>query len=520
MRRLRVLAMDHFFDQDLRALEANPSLDVRRFPYQRLRNRALRLIGREVARGLHPYNDPALGAARGRYAAWLARELRHLYLERAFDVIVLPSDTFFYVRTLPAAAHRLGLPVVVVQKETTISQATMDVFSLEVKAEAPFLSDFMTVCSERQKAFWVRAGAPAERIEITGQPRFDIYAARRVSLPSPRRRVLFLTYALDAYVPGAGRGRGLRTWEPLRDATERTLIDLVRTGTCEVVVKCHPQQDRRAEIERLARAAGTTMGRGLTIADQDADTRALIIAADVVVGFQTTALYEAVAARRSVVYAAWGDEYERYRDGLIPFDEAPRACVRHADAPEVLAAMLTDELAPATGCAPWYEEALGPVDGNATEACRGSPQHRRGSVERHRRTARTRPAQASVRGRSARSLGCRARRSGPSRSPLHVSPASSAGSRSAGSGRARVGRLATASLRRSAAEDRGPARVASLLPIGPAISGASRRPGGRRDRVPTTRVVQRVRQCRFAARESVAVRRVPRHGSTLAPRSG
>ena len=179
--------------------------------------------------------------------------------------------------------------------------------------------------------------------------------------------MLFLTYALDAYVPGAGRGKGLRTWEPLRDATERTLIDLVRTGTCEVVVKCHPQQDRRAEIERLAGAAGTTMGRGLTIADQDADTRALIIAADVVVGFQTTALYEAVAARRSVVYAAWGDEYERHRDGLIPFDEAPRGCVRHADAPEVLAAMLTDEPAPATGCAPWYEEALGLVDGNATK---------------------------------------------------------------------------------------------------------------------------------------------------------
>ncbi len=367
MPRLRVLAMDHFFDQDLRALEAHPSLDVRRFPYQRLRNHALRLLGDDVARGLHAYNSAALGAARGRYAAWLAREVRRLYLERAFDVLVLPSDTFFYVRTLPAAAHRLGLPVVVVQKETTISEATMHVFSEEVKAQAPFVSDYMTVCSERQKAFWVRAGARAERIEVTGQPRFDIYASRRVSVSSSRRRVLFLSYALDAYVPGAGRGKGLRTWERLRDATERTLIDLARAGSCEVVIKCHPQQDRRAEAARLAGVAGPTSERGFTVADQDADTRTLIIAADVVVGFQTTALYEAVAARRSVVYAAWGDEYERHRAGLIPFDEAPRSCVRHADAPEVLRAMLTDQLAPATGCAPWYEEALGLVDGNATD---------------------------------------------------------------------------------------------------------------------------------------------------------
>ena len=243
----------------------------------------------------------------------------------------------------------------------------MHVFSEEVKAQAPFVSDYMTVCSERQKAFWVRAGARAERIEVTGQPRFDIYASRRVSVSSSRRRVLFLSYALDAYVPGAGRGKGLRTWEPLRDATERTLIDLARAGSCEVVVKCHPQQDRRAEAARLAGVAGATWERGFTVADQDADTRTLIIAADVVVGFQTTALYEAAAARRRVVYAAWGEEYERHRDGLIPFDAAPGSCVRHADAPEVLRAMLTDELAPATGCAPWYEEALGLVDGNATD---------------------------------------------------------------------------------------------------------------------------------------------------------
>ena len=77
-------------------------------------------MGSQVARGLARIQRPRLSAAaRRRYAAWLDGEVRRLYLERAFDVIVLPSDTFFYVRTLPAAAHRLGLPVVVVQKETT-----------------------------------------------------------------------------------------------------------------------------------------------------------------------------------------------------------------------------------------------------------------------------------------------------------------------------------------------------------------------------------------------------------------
>lgn len=365
---VRVLALDHYFDQDLRALEAHPRLEVRRFPYRRLRAPAMRIMGSQVAHGLRAYNQPGIAAARNRYVAWLAREVERLYLERGFDVLVLPSDTFFYVRALPAAAHRLGLPVVVVQKETTVSQATMQNFSSELSAEAPFISDFMTVCSDRQREFWIRAGADESRIAVTGQPRFDVYAS---TAPAPRSsplRVLFLTYALDAYVPGAGRGKGLRTWEPLRDETETALVDLARAGASEVVVKCHPQQDRRDVARNLAALAGPAWNRGVSLARQDADTRELIIGADVVVGFQTTALYEAVAARRPVIYAAWGDAYERYRGGLIPFHEAPRDCVRHASSRDMLVAMLTDGPAPpASGCAAWYEMALGHVDGQATD---------------------------------------------------------------------------------------------------------------------------------------------------------
>ena len=203
----------------------------------------------------------------------------------------------------------------VVQKETTISQATMETFSREVGAAAPFISDFMTVCSERQREFWVRAGADAGVIEVTGQPRFDVYATANEESPSTPRRVLFLTYALDAYVPGAGRGDGSLAWHSLREETEAALLEQVRAGACELVVKCHPQQGRAAEARRLAALAGPLWNHGISIAAQDADTRDVIMAADVVVGFQTTALYEAVAARRNVIYAAWGAAYERHRAG-------------------------------------------------------------------------------------------------------------------------------------------------------------------------------------------------------------
>jgi hypothetical protein len=368
MERLRVLALDHYFDQDLLALEAHPRLSVRRFPYQRLRGPALRILGNEVATGLDTYNRPGLAAARRRYGTWLAREVRRLYLEQAFDVIVLPSDTFFYVRSLPEAAHALGIPVVVVQKETTVSVGTMQEHSALMRSAAPFIADFMTVCSERHMEFWLRVGAERARIEVTGQPRFDLYAAQNVRPPSPRPRVLFLSYALDAYVPRVGREPRSTTWRQLRDETEAVLLKAVGSGSCQVLVKCHPQQNQAAEKTRLARRSGSLWGHHFSVAGADADTRLLILDADVVVGFQTTALYESVAAKRAVIYAAWGAEYARLRDRLIPFETAPAGCLSSAASPDALARLLESTVpshdAP---CSDWYGQALGHIDGHASE---------------------------------------------------------------------------------------------------------------------------------------------------------
>ncbi len=160
MDRVRVLAMDHFSDQDLRALEADPRLDIRGFPISDSAQPAIRIMGR--AGGPRSARIQRPGHRRGRLplrGTGSSARCERLYLERAFDVILLPSDTFFYVRSLPAAAHALGIPVVVMQKETTISMHTMEEHSQEMRVEAPFVADWMTVCSDRHREFWMRAGA-------------------------------------------------------------------------------------------------------------------------------------------------------------------------------------------------------------------------------------------------------------------------------------------------------------------------------------------------------------------------
>lgn len=364
---IRVLALDHFSAQDRNALVASGGDDFawRTIPYWRFRNRANAIFPLDVLEGLEAWARPELEPQRRAYAEWCRRELGRLYVEWPFDVVLLPSDAFYYVRAFPDVCHELGVPVFVAQKETTITDYSFAAHVPEVRAHAPFVSDRMTVCSERHKRFWVEAGAEPEKIDVTGQPRFDVYAAPAARAPSGSRTVLYLSYEPDAYLHDpADRATG---WRDLRDETEDALIAAASDGLT-VVVKLHPLQDRAAEQALLDAKAGANPR--VMLAAADADTRELILGADAVVGFQTTALYEALAARKPVAYTAWGALYDRFRSVLIPFDERGDLLdvVRSRD--ELLAWLgATHVVDPALHehRLAFVEDMLGPIDGRASE---------------------------------------------------------------------------------------------------------------------------------------------------------
>ena len=194
---MRILALDHFFEQDLAALRAaldpGERLDV--VPYQRLHRLARRHFPTEAFQGLEAavkLPDAAwvgYRAAARRAADWWAGAYRP-------NMFAVPTDAIFYLRPLIERFADLGVPTVVVQKETSISPMVMESHSAAVRRTVPFLSAAMTVCSDRNRDFWVRAGTPAERIVVTGQPRFDVYARPPSDRPpvSGPPRLLYLSY--------------------------------------------------------------------------------------------------------------------------------------------------------------------------------------------------------------------------------------------------------------------------------------------------------------------------------------
>jgi hypothetical protein len=243
--------------------------------------------------------------------------------------------------------------------------------ALRVREYAPPIADHMTVCSERQKAFWIRAGADASTITVTGQPRFDRYAevaARGHGTDGPPTAVFF-SYQVDAYHPTEGSDAPV--WRELHRQTELGLWQLAEHGW-RILIKPHPQQGASGALPQVVAALPRNLRERVQLVPGERDTRELICDADVVIGFQTTAMLEAMVAGKPVLYTGWDPEAHKLAGELIPLSTWDGA-IDVLRAPEDLPSTARARL----GCAvsaeamarrrAEVERFLGPIDGAASQ---------------------------------------------------------------------------------------------------------------------------------------------------------
>jgi len=360
---LLAIAFDHFYWQDLDELELvmGSNNHLIRISYIRWHKIARKCFPASAFDGIQNAFDPSMDDCWKKYRELVQNEVNWIVAAYGPNIFITPSDSFFYIRPFIESFKAAGLCTFVMQKETTISPLVMDEHSEVIGKFLPFMSDHMSVCSERHKQFWLKAGTNAHLITVTGQPRFDIYRRQGDSNAEANHglpKLLYLSYADDAYLPSDLGVVYTSNWRQQREETEGVIQEF--SSKFSITVKKHPQQLQSEDW----------LGSSVTHADRFADTRKLIIESDVVIGFQTTALYEAAVAGKPVIYAAWGETFESAKDLLIRFDLHPALLV-HANSPDnlrlLLASKFYDMPVASKDGLEIAERELGPVDGSAAE---------------------------------------------------------------------------------------------------------------------------------------------------------
>jgi hypothetical protein len=381
---MKLLIINHNFQHDIESLcSVESGHEIRVWSARRLGKLASSYFPKSVFSSMlgEEFSHSQFAKARKKYSIAARTILHNIYKSYQFDCIISPSDTVFYLRAWVDSAHELGMPFIVLQKETSISPYTMIEDAREIGRSLPFIGDLMLVCSDHHKQFWLNAGADGNKIIVTGQPRFDFYARpdkwmhRGQMVPSPlgnRVTILFFSYDLGAY---SRDGVLAATWLQLRSETEEILVNLAKQGFCNVIVKPHPQQQEIEKYsEHLSTMSGDLWGNAVQLISGEVDARQLILAADAIVGFQTTALFEALAAGKFVIYTFWSDPVHKFVKDLLPFHEM-QDTLTIASSPESLKKNLLSTLKITSlnneVRQPTAEilRQLGPLDGHASERC-------------------------------------------------------------------------------------------------------------------------------------------------------
>ncbi|RYZ81978.1 MAG: hypothetical protein EOP04_22950, partial [Proteobacteria bacterium] len=219
-----------------------------------------------------------------------------------------------------------GYPILVQDKEGTLAPgAFSDELSAVIKERYPPIADLYMFWNESHRDFWVGVGLPKEKAVITGQPRSDFFfhpnrwpSKEELALDPKKKLLLFFVYDSEAYANSIDPSLQFlaRPWSQLR--TE-TFVELKRLldgqKDLEIIVKAHPQQTDLADVRR---EMDSIFKGQVELRTGSSQASHLIANADVIVGFQTTAMMEAMFTQKPIIYAGWGPLADQLDSYLIP----------------------------------------------------------------------------------------------------------------------------------------------------------------------------------------------------------
>jgi len=127
-----------------------------------------------------------------------------------------------------------------------------------------------------------------------------------------------LSYDLDAYTEEMIDGKVSEPWKQLHDETIDVLFEISKLDKYNIYIKPHPQY-HGTYLKKLVDES--QYYPNISIVPNSADARLLITQNDIIVGFQTTALFEAMIIGKKIVYTFWTESVNILKNRLLKFHE-------------------------------------------------------------------------------------------------------------------------------------------------------------------------------------------------------
>lgn len=342
-------------------------LDLLGLPRQEVKAVFRALVGpghEQVTDVDHRLGDAATVAGRERYRGFLRTLMARLRAELGVAGVIGANVTYFAERDLAGACEDIGLPFLVLHKESIRSPRQREWFTRAYRERTgPFLGRSVAVYNRSERDSQVAGGVVTDAV-VVGAPRVDASHALRGTRADRAADGPAVLFAID---PRAGTWTpfdglvttGAPRWDGLARATEDAFLAAARQRPTEpFVIKAkvgHDEQLRARLPEQLPANVRVVTG---------GTAEGILREARVMVGFNTTVVAEGLAAGVPVVVPSFAEASEPgAQDWCYPVGDA----VTRVHGPEELAGALDDARAagPRTGgLGPAVERTLDELVGN------------------------------------------------------------------------------------------------------------------------------------------------------------
>ncbi|MFC1914545.1 hypothetical protein ACFLXF_04660 [Chloroflexota bacterium] len=256
----------------------------------------------------------------------LSAILRTLLDEYRPDAFVSASVGDIRWRETIKGARELGIPWVVTEREGVIAPIVFEKNITFVKSQFDPEADLMCASNELHKTYWEKIGLHGGKVVVTGDLKSDIWKNESCwparyqihpALREDRILLLYLAFGNRNYIDERFYPNDSRDWSPLQTEHYEVLrnIALEYHDNVQIVIKGGHLHDLS---EWFSDNLEGKTPENIIILSSSYQALDLILNADIIVGFQTTALIESMFTDKPILYPAWGDLYSEIQEDLIP----------------------------------------------------------------------------------------------------------------------------------------------------------------------------------------------------------
>ncbi|NWG24078.1 MAG: hypothetical protein HXY30_06605 [Pseudorhodoplanes sp.] len=307
------------------SLLADSAFEVVSWPNYALKAMASAILAPQLSNRRYASDDPAVEASKLQFREFLLALWQRFRELRPIDAVVTANFGYFAQREFGAALKQAGTPLVVLHKENVKSPERVEYWRAIYRTRGAFEGSKILVYSDTEKELQAETGVAArEQIAVTGMPRMDRIHRWRKNHAADQSgnapQVLFFSFWRKEKLTDMERVTDARvridvtdgewanlSWTELCEGTHKAIIELARRNPqARVVVKTKAQSRRVDDSLNLLRQFAGELPPNLSVVS-GGDPFPLIVASSVVIGFNTTALLEALAAGKPVIVPQFGE---------------------------------------------------------------------------------------------------------------------------------------------------------------------------------------------------------------------